>query len=115
MGTINEIDEIPKHRKKKESNTSKSKNKTNHKHEYAECLTRYPFTFGGKVRLSTYACSYCTICGKIGDRIKDGIISADDKPSYAYSSDELFEKYKDSLPVFELENLSQKYVPVDKH
>lgn len=112
MGNI-EMDEIPKHRKKKDSSTSKSREKTKHKHQYVECLTRYPFTFGGRVRMSTYACSYCTICGKIGGKVKDSII-VQEHPLYSGSSDELFEKYKDKLPVFELNDFSEKYVPINK-
>lgn len=63
--------EVPKYKKSKDSNISKSNRKSKHKHKYEECIIQYPFTFAGKNNIRTQLCSYCTICGKIGDRFKD--------------------------------------------
>ena len=113
MENIKDFDEIPKHRKKKESNTSKGNRKTKHKHEYVECLIRYPFMFCGEKRLMTYLSSYCTICGKIGDRVKDSIVNPEGCETKRYSGDELYDEFKDKLPVFVLNDFSEKYVPVN--
>lgn len=66
--------EIPKYLKQKESNISKSNRKSKHKHQYEECLIQYNFNFVGKIHITTSLHSYCTICGKIGDRLKDSIV-----------------------------------------
>lgn len=63
--------EIPKYHKSTESNVSKSNRKSKHKHQYEECLIQYNFDFVGKNHLITCLHSYCTICGKIGDKFKD--------------------------------------------
>ena len=55
----------------KESNVSKSNHKSKHKHHYEECLIQYEFAFTGKHHLNTSLHTYCTICGKIGDRFKE--------------------------------------------
>ena len=86
--------EIPKHRKKKQSSTSKSSTKSKHKHEYRpQCAT------------------VCKICGKIGDLhffeaepYRDGMWRQLDY-------DEVFEKYKD-LERIVIEDIWQKYVPI---
>ena len=66
--------EIPKYLKSTESDVSKSNRKSKHKHHYEECLIQHPFSFAGKNNMHTQLCSYCTICGKIGDRLKDSIV-----------------------------------------
>lgn len=43
--------EIPKYLKQKESNVSKAKKKSKHKHHYEECLIQYRSTFIGKLVL----------------------------------------------------------------
>lgn len=100
--------EIPKYLKSTESNISKSNRKSKHKHRYEECLIQYPFSFVGKNSIQTRLCSYCIICGKIGDRVKDSIVKDYIKSELhnrrtIYSimpGTELYEKYHDKLPVF---------------
>lgn len=62
--------EIPKYFKSTESNISKSNRKSKHKHHYEECLIQYESTFAGKNYLNTGLYTYCTICGKINERVK---------------------------------------------
>lgn len=106
--------EIPKHKKKTKSNVSKSKFKSKHKHQYKECLLQYDyyFPYTNKVIKHTSLCSYCVICGKIGDRfpedksiVKDYVREIDslikNYRHYSHISDEeLYEKYHDKMPVF---------------
>ena len=107
--------EIPKYLKQKESNISKSKRKSKHKHHYEECLIQYNFSFGNKNCIHTELSSYCTICGKIGDRfkkdksiVKDYISTVNTSIGKCYSlitDEELYEKYHDKMPVFFVENI----------
>ena len=85
-------DNIPKHRKKKESNTSKSSEKANHKHIYKECFISYPLQVFDKTKTIISLGSYCEICG----------ISIFSTVNY--------EEFKDLLPLFELENPYEKYI-----
>ena len=66
------VNEISKYHKSTGSDISKSKAKSKHKHQYEECLTQYKFDFNGKTSIHTILSSYCTICGKIGDTLKNG-------------------------------------------
>ena len=109
--------EIPKYLKQKESNVSKSKKKSKHKHYYEECLIQYNMKIGLINKpsiLITSLGSYCTICGKIGDRfkkdksiVKDYERTVDATVGKCYqimTSEELYEKYHNKLPVFFVEN-----------
>lgn len=116
--------EIPKYLKSTESNISKSNRKSKHKHHYEECLIQYKFSFVGKNSIQTQLCSYCTICGKIGDRLKDSIIKDyikselhNRKTIYSVmSGTELYEKYHDKLPVFFVEDIcKEKYVDLKQN
>ena len=96
--------EVPKYHKKKQSSTSKSSTKSNHKHEYEPCLLIH----NGHPHWATV----CKICGKIGDlhffeteRTEQGYYRSLD-------SDEVFKKYKD-LDKIVIEDIWQKYVPID--
>lgn len=113
--------EIPKHHKSTESNISKSNRKSKHKHQYEERLIQYNFNFAGKTNIITCLHSYCTICGKIGDRfkenksiVKDYRLTVDTPIGKCYSlitSAELYEKYHDKLPVFFVKDIwKDKYV-----
>ena len=82
--------EIPKHRKKKQSSTSKSSTKSNHKHEYKEVLLIH--------NDRPHWATVCKICGKIGD--------------LHFCETEVFEKYKD-LEKYYIDDIWQKYVPID--
>lgn len=84
----------------------------------------YYFPYTNKVIKHTSLCSYCVICGKIGDRfpedksiVKDYVREIDspiDKCYSRISDEELYEKYHDKLPVFYLEDVfKDKYVTID--
>ena len=120
--------EIPKYFKQKESNISKAKKKSKHKHQYEECLIQYntkielinkPTTF------ITSLSSYCIICGKIGDRfredksiVKDYRHTVDTPTGKCYSiisSKELYERYHNKMPVFFVEDYwKDEYVNLDQ-
>jgi hypothetical protein len=111
--------EIPKYLKSTESNISKSNRKSKHKHQYEECIIRYKFSFMGKNNLHTELSSYCSICGKIGDRLKDSIVkdyikseSHNRRTIYSVmSGTELYEKYHNKMPVFFVEDIfKEKHV-----
>lgn len=117
--------EIPKYLKQKESNVSKSKKKSKHKHQYEECLIQYNLMFAGKSYIKTRLYSYCTICGKIGDRFKDTnsivkdytrIIDTSIGKYYSLITDEeLYERYHNKLPVFFVEDIfKDKYVDLEQ-
>ena len=123
---INEHREIPKHKKKTKSNVSKSKFKAKHKHQYEECLLQYDYhvLYSNKIIKYTSLRSYCTICGKIGDRCKEDNPIVKDyrrvidtpigKSCSVISDEELYEKYHNKLPVFYLEDGFNKYVTIDE-
>lgn len=119
MNNTNNItdSEIPKYFKQKESNISKAKKKSKHKHQYEECLIQYNMKIGlinKPTTLVTSLHSYCTICGKIGDRfkedksiVKDYRHTVDTPIGKCYqmiSDEELYERYYDKLPVFFVED-----------
>ena len=83
--------EIPKHRKKKQSSISKSGTKSKHKHEYKEVLLIH--------NDRPHWATVCKICGKIGD--------------LHFFEDEVFEKYED-LENIVIEDIWQKYVPISQ-
>ena len=96
---------VPKYRKKKESNTSKSNKKANHKHEFIDCLLI------DEKHNNPHKSSYCKICGKI-----DGVCLLEtEKTNSGYrkmlSNEEIFEKYKD-LPQFRVNSVFDKYVSI---
>lgn len=110
--------EIPKYKKSTESNISKSNRKSKHKHQYKECLIQYPISFAGKDRIQTHLCSYCIICGKIGEKLKDSIVK-DYVRSELHSGrilysvmtgTELYEEYHNKMPVFFVNDMLEKYI-----
>lgn len=120
--------EIPKYLKQKESNISKAKKKSKHKHQYEECLIQNKSIFAGKTRLNIGLYTYCTICGKINKRSKENksivrdyireVNSPIDKcKCYSrISGEELYEKYHDKLPVFFIEDIyKEKYVDLEQN
>ena len=66
--------EVPKYLKQKESNISKANKKSKHKHQYEECLIRYKWNWEEN-KIHTSLNSYCIICGKINDRMKNSIVT----------------------------------------
>lgn len=115
--------EIPKYKKSTESNISKSNRKAKHKHQYKECLIQYPISFAGKDRIQTHLCSYCIICGKIGDRVKDSIVKDYIKSELhnrrtiysVMSGTELYEKYHNKMPVFFVKDMLEKYIDFEQN
>ena len=113
--------DIPKHKKKKKSTISKSKEKSKHKHEYTEkCIIKYPTPYlkylNGK-EFSVYVTTYCKHCGKVGDSVStytedyvhDEFLNRPIKRRM--TDEEILEYYKD-LPIFEVDDMFVKYVPV---
>lgn len=123
---MNDFDqEIPRYRKNTGSNVSKIEKKSKHKHQYEECIIRYKFSFIGKDNLATQLLSYCSICGKIGDRFSEEKSIVEDKALYNkqlpnglkytthMSGEEIYEHYHDRLPIFYTE-FSDKYVDLNQ-
>ena len=119
--------EIPKYLKQKESNISKSNRKSKHKHHYEECLIQYRSTFAEKTCLNTGLYTYCTICGKINERFKENKSIVKDyirevnspiskcKCYSRISDEELYERYRDKMPVFFVEDIfKEKYVDLEQ-
>lgn len=116
--------EIPKYLKSTESNISKSNRKSKHKHQYEECIIRYKFSFMGKNNLHTELSSYCSICGKIGDRFSKEKSIVEEKTLHKQlpngmkylthmSGKEIYDQYHDILPVFNTE-FSDKYIDLNQ-
>ena len=112
--------EVPKYLKQKESNISKANKKSKHKHQYEECLIRYKWNWEEN-KIHTSLNSYCIICGKINDRMKNSIVTdymkkVDTPMGKRYiriSEDTLYEKYHNRLPVFFVEDICKdKYLEV---
>ena len=112
-------DEIPKYMKKKNSNVSKSKEKSKHKHEYKECFLKYKFK-RSEERYHTSLGAYCPICGKLGDLPENTIFeelknsSKMDRIFFSFKNDIslLEEKYKDIVPTFHMDTISDKFVKI---
>lgn len=110
--------EIPKYKKKRQSSTSKSYNKSNHKHNHdGMCIAKYPpFIQGGNHHMTLT--TYCTECGRIIDSIaptvnedftnKNGEVI---KRNRLLSREEILEKYK-QLEIVEMSEHFQKYIPI---
>ena len=98
--------EEPKYRKKKDSSVSKSKVKSNHKHQYEQCLLVCPS--------HVFRASYCTLCGKVRgikffetESIGHGLLRM-------LTSEEVLERYND-LERFEISDLNAaKCVPIER-
>lgn len=119
--------EIPKYLKQRESNISKAKKKSKHKHHYEECLIQHPLSFAGKNNIHTQLCSYCTICGKIGGIIKNSKYRKEIETLQkqrqigsnfwiSISGEEIYKMYHDKLPVFFVDNIfTEKYVDLEQN
>lgn len=110
--------EIPKYLKRKENDLSKANKKSKHKHQYEECLIRYKWKWEEN-KIHTSLNSYCTICGKINDKMKNSIVTnymqkVDTPVGKRYiqiSEDVLYDIYHGRLPVFSVEDIcNDKYV-----
>ena len=78
----------------------------------------------GKNNLHTELSSYCSICGKIGDRFSEEKSIVEDKGIHKQlpngwkyithmSGEDIYEQYHDRLPVFNAE-FSDKYVDLNQ-
>lgn len=116
--------EIPKYKKSKKSNISKSNHKSKHKHQYEECLIQYYSTFVGKTNRYTRLTGYCTICGKIGS-VKNGKYETeleqlrkerqgDSKFVVFISDEEIYERYHNKLPAFYIDDQFADYVVLER-
>lgn len=99
-----DIQEVPRHQKKKESNTSKSRAKSDHKHLYCDCLF---ITEEGK----PYKGKYCTVCGKVHD-VELYSVNKFNGYYVAFTENELYEKYSE-LPKLKISSIFNKYISVD--
>ena len=100
MKNYNE-NEIPKYKKKK----NKTVKKSNHKHEYKECLV-YVSDINGY-----FLCKYCVECNKVGNVT---IITEKDEELgeghlQVMPNKKILKKYKD-LPMRRMKSLSSKYL-----
>ena len=119
--------EIPKYHKSTGSNISKSKVKSKHKHQYEECLIQYESKFNGKTSIHTILSGYCSICGKIGDTLKDGECNKElntireqrqkGKLYYVHiPEEEVYERLHNRLPVFFVKDIfTEKYVALEQN
>lgn len=100
MKNYNE-NEIPKYRKKK----NKTVKKSNHKHEYKECLV-YVSDINGY-----FLCKYCVECNKVGNitMITEKDEELDEWYLQPMSNKEILKKYKD-LPMRRMKSLDSKYL-----
>ena len=121
-----QIQEVPKYKKTTNSNISKSNRKSKHKHHYEECLIQYDFSYNDHTNTITRLSSYCTICGKRGDKFKEDKSIVKDYERFIYipsigkcrsfiTSEELYEKYHNVLPVFHIDDMFDKYVDLKEN
>lgn len=96
-------DEIPKYRKKK-SSKSKSANKSDHKHQYKDCLLVDEENHPHKAQ-------YCKICGKINNIIFFESEKIGGGFHRMLTDNEVFQKYKD-LEQFQIKVKWDKYVSI---
>ena len=95
--------EIPKYLKRKENDISKANKKSKHKHQYEECLIRYKWNWEEN-KIHTSLNRYCTICGKINDKMKN-LDTPVGKRYIQISEDILYDTYHGRLPVFFVEDI----------
>lgn len=98
--------EEPKYRKKKDSSVSKFKVKSNHKHQYEQCLLICPN--------HVFRASYCTLCGKVRGIKFFETESIGHRLLRMLTAEEMFERYSD-LERFEISDLNAaKYVQIKR-
>lgn len=102
LHSLLDFDEEPKYRKKTKSSTSKSRTKSDHKHEYVDCLLIH--------NEHPHVGNYCKHCGKIGD-IRFFEVELVDGLYRQLDYDEVFELYK-HLEQIKIDDMFQKYVPI---
>ena len=107
-----EREEIPKYKKKKQSSTSKSFDKSKHKHDYSkQCIAKMPpFIQGGKPIINV--AKYCSVCGKIGESYVPIVEDENAMFKRRYMSNEEILATYPNLDIVELEEHFQKYIPI---
>ena len=101
--------EVPKYRKKK-NNSSKSEKKSNHKHEYKDCLVLGRKNWGNQHYIPTLR-EYCVLCGKLGRKWELPNIKTGNTYQYL-DADEAIKKYS-YLQIF-YANYLDDYVNLDE-
>lgn len=99
--------EIAKYKTKKPSSVSKARVRSNHKHTYESCKFRYSETYcipgkDAKQHIFTDLGTYCTICGKIGDR----------KMLFNTKDKEEFDAQHPEAPIFNVTGYLDKFVNI---
>ena len=97
--------EIPKYRKKKPSK-SKSANKSDHKHQYDDCLLI-------DEENRPHKAEYCVICGKINNVKAFETDRLDGGRFRMLTCDDIFHKYK-GLKQFQVKDMWDKYVSISE-
>ena len=101
--TMDNYNEIPKYRKKKPSK-SKSASKSDHKHQYDDCLLI-------DEENRPHKAEYCIICGKINNVKAFETDRLDGGRFRMLTYDEVFQKYK-GLKQFQVKDMWDKYVSI---
>ena len=100
MKNISIEDDLPKYKKKMKSNCSKSKRKSDHKHQNKDCL----LIVDGR----PYLASYCILCRKICSW--DYCMEKCEGGYRELLKEEVYSKYKD-LEQIDVKDLFVKYIP----
>lgn len=105
-----DTDETGRYKKRTDSDVSKVKNRSRHKHQYVDVL----ISVGPSNSL--YTGRICTVCGKIKDlKLATDRVEIDGKMYYRMLTDEkIREKYKD-LKEYHIDNHSQKHVKLEEN
>lgn len=98
-----ENDDIVKYKKRTESNTSKSKFKSNHKHKYNETCLLDDGRF-------LWIATYCTKCGKIQNTTTPTKINEDGYHTLM-NREEILRQYP-KLEIKKVKNIWIKYLPI---
>ena len=106
--------DVPRYRKR---SNKKAPAKSNHKHEYVNCVydvptLRFEQTRGFLPTTRTAIGTYCKICGKVGDIYDHTWFSVSNTwpPQWSNKAEQEFEESTRTLPRFKLDDLFQKFV-----
>lgn len=106
--------DVPRHRKR---SNKKTPTKSDHKHEYANCVydvptLRFEQSRGFLPTTRTAIGTYCTICGKVGDVYSRSWFSQVNTwpPQWSNEAMQEFDEETRTLPRFKLDDIFQKKV-----